>query len=82
MVIKNPFTDLSNYKVIIAPKYTLEAKTETDIKTRLVIGIKTPLDIMSIALQNKRERNQEGLSKQSASITLPLVKGTEPPVQS
>ena len=57
MVIKNPFTDLSNYKVIVTPKYTLKAKTETDIKTRSVVGIKTPLDIISITLQNKRERN-------------------------
>ena len=36
--------------------------------------IKTPLDTMSIALQNRRESNQEGLSKQMASATPPLVK--------
>jgi len=29
---------------------------------------------MSIALQNKKESNQEGLSKQMASATPPLVK--------
>jgi len=38
------------------------------------MGIKTPLDIISIVLQNRRESNQEGLSKQMASATPPLVK--------
>jgi len=38
------------------------------------MGIETPLDTMSIALQNGRENNQEGLSKQTASATPPLVK--------
>ena len=72
-VIKNPFINSGDYEVIIAPKYTLKTKTETDIKTRSVIGIKTPLDIMSIALQNKKERNQESSSKQMASATPLLI---------
>jgi len=38
------------------------------------MGIKTPLDIISIALQDKRERNQKDLSKQTASTTPPLIK--------
>jgi len=36
--------------------------------------IKTPLDTMSIILQNRRESNQEDLSKQTASTTSSLVK--------
>ena len=43
------------------------------------MGIKTPLNTMSIALQDKRERNWKGLSKQNANVILPLVKGTKPP---
>ena len=39
------------------------------------MGIKTLLDTISIASQNKRERNQKGSSKQNASATPPLVKG-------
>ena len=39
------------------PKYILKAKTKTAIKSRLVIGIKTPLNTIFITLQNKRERN-------------------------
>ena len=38
------------------------------------MGIETPLDMLSIALQNGRESNQEGSSKQTASATPPLVK--------
>jgi len=38
------------------------------------MGIETPLDTMSIVLQNGRESNQEGLSKQMANATPPLVK--------
>jgi len=38
------------------------------------MGIETPLDTMSITLQNGRESNQEGSSKQMASATPPLVK--------
>ena len=82
MVIKNLFTDLSNYEVIIAPEYASEAETETDTETRLVVGIETPLDIISIVLQDRRERNQEDSSKQKTSVTPPLVKGTEPPATS
>ena len=42
------------------------------------MGIETPLNTMSIALQDRRERNQNSLSRQDASATSPLVKGTEP----
>ena len=38
-------------------KYALKTKTETTIEPRLVMGIKTPLDTMFIALQNGRESN-------------------------
>jgi len=57
VIIKNPFTDLSNYKVIKEPEYILKTETETATELKLVIGIETLLDIMSIALQNGRERN-------------------------
>ena len=57
VVIKNLFTDPSDYEVVVALKYTSEAKTETATEPRLIVGIKTPLDTMSIALQDKRERN-------------------------
>ena len=61
--MKNLFIDLDNYKIIEEPKYTLETKTETATEPRLVMGIETLLDTMSITLQNGRESNQEGLSK-------------------
>ena len=38
------------------------------------MGIETPLDIISIILQDKRERNQNNLNKQSANTTPPFVK--------
>jgi len=38
------------------------------------MGIKTPLNTMFIALQDGRESNQKGSSKQMASATPPLVK--------
>ena len=38
------------------------------------MGIETSLDTISIALQDKRESNQKGSSKQTASATPPLVK--------
>jgi len=38
------------------------------------MGIETPLNTMSIALQDRRERNQKDSSKQTASATPPLVK--------
>ena len=41
------------------------------------MGIKTPLNTIFIALQNKREKNQNGLSKQSANTTPLFVKGTQ-----
>ena len=63
IIIKNLFTDLSDYKVIKKPKYALETKTKTAIKPRSVIGIKTPLNTISIILQNKKESNQENLNK-------------------
>jgi len=74
VIIKNLFTDLSNYEIIEKPKYILKAKTETATELRSVMGIKTPLDIISIALQNGKESNQKGLSKHTASATPPLVK--------
>ena len=63
IIIKNLFTDLSNYEVIKALKYVLETETETNTKPRLVIKIETLLNTISIALQDRRESNQEGLSK-------------------
>ena len=82
VIIKNPFTDPSNYKVIEEPKYILKIETETTTEPRLVIGIETPLDIISIILQNKRERNQDSLSKQVTSATPLLIKGKKPQVPS
>jgi len=38
------------------------------------MGIETLLNTMSIALQDRRESNQEGSSKQMTSVTPPLVK--------
>jgi len=38
------------------------------------MGIKTPLDTMSIILQNRKERNQKNSNKQMASATPPLIK--------
>ena len=38
------------------------------------MGIETPLDTISITLQNRRKSNQEGLSKQTVSVTPPLIK--------
>ena len=35
----------------------LEVETELEIKAGLVMGIKTPLDIISITLQYRRENN-------------------------
>jgi len=55
--MKNPFIDLSNYEVIKEPKYTLKIETETATKSGSVMGIETLLDIMSITLQDKREKN-------------------------
>ena len=52
----------------------LETKTKTATELGSVVGIKTPLDIISIALQDRRERNQKGLSKQMANTTPLLVK--------
>jgi len=57
VIIKNPFTDLGNYKIIKESEYALEAETETTIELKLVVGIETLLDIMSITLQNGRESN-------------------------
>ena len=53
----NLFVDQSDYKVIKELKYTLETETETATKPKSVISIKTPLNIISIALQNRKERN-------------------------
>ena len=59
MIIKNPFTDLNNYKVVIVPKYVLEIETETTTKPKSIVGIKTLLNTMFIALQDRREKNQK-----------------------
>ena len=72
------FADQSNYKVLKALKYILKAETKTTTKRKSVVGIKTLLNTTSITLQNKRESNQEGSSKQNASITPPLVKHIKP----
>ena len=42
------------------------------------MGIETLLNIIFIILQDKRERNQKGLSKQNTNATPLLVKGTWP----
>jgi len=57
VIIKNLFINLGDYEIIEEFKYVLETKTETAIKPRLVVGIKTPLNTMSIVLQNGRESN-------------------------
>jgi len=69
----DPFVDQGNYKVLKEPKYTSEAETETATKSRLIMGIETPLNTIFIALQDRKERNQDGLSKQNASVTPPFV---------
>ena len=51
----------------------VEVDTNLETETKLVAGIKTPLDIMSITLRIRRESNQEGLSEQEASATPPPV---------
>ena len=38
------------------------------------MGIETPLDIIFIILQNRRESNQKGLSRQMASATPLFIK--------
>ena len=42
------------------------------------MGIKTPLDTIFIILQDRRERNQEDSSKQTASAILLLIKDKMP----
>ena len=73
--MKNLFTDLGNYEIIKKPKYALETKTKTTTELKLVMGIETPLDTISIALQDKRESNQKDLSKHIASATPLFIKG-------
>jgi len=51
----------------------IEAETET-VTNNSVMGIKTPLNIMSIALQVSKESNQEDLSGQEDSTTPPFNK--------
>ena len=46
------------------------------------MGIETPLDTISITLQNKRKRNQENLNKQTANATPLFIKGKKPQVLS
>ena len=71
--MKNLFTDLSNYEIIKELEYTLEVEIEITIEPKLVVGIETLLDIISIALQNGKKSNQKGLNKQMASVTSLLV---------
>ena len=52
----------------------IKAETETVIDNS-VMGIKTPLDTISIALQDGKESNQKDPSGRKDSITLPLNKG-------
>jgi len=52
----------------------IKAETETVIDD-LVTRIKTPLDMMFIALQDGRENNQENLSGHKDSATPPFNKG-------
>jgi len=80
-ISKNPFADKSNYKALKWLKYALEAETEIATKQNSVMGIETSLDTMSIALQNKKEKNQKSSSKQKANITPLFVKGTKPKIQ-
>ena len=41
----------------------LEVETELETETKLVTGVKTPLDILSITLQYRRENDQESQNK-------------------
>ena len=52
----------------------IEAEIETVIDD-LVMGIETLLDIMSITLQNGREKNQENLSSYKDNTIPPFEKG-------
>ena len=78
MIINNLFTNSSNYEVVTEPEYTLKAETETVTKPGLVMGIETLLNIISIASQDRRERNQKGLNKQNVSVIPPFIKGKKP----
>jgi len=57
IIIKNLFTDLSDYEIIEEPEYALKTETETATKSGSVMGIETPLNIISIALQDRRKSN-------------------------
>ena len=53
---------------------------DKEVDTQIVIdgsmmGIETPLDIITIALQDKRESNQENPSSHNNNATPPLNKG-------
>ena len=53
----------------------VEADTNLEIETRLVAGIKTLLDTISITSRIRRESNQESLSGQKTSTTLlPIIR--------
>ena len=41
----------------------LEVKTKLEAETKLAVGIKTPLDTITITLQYRREDDQESQSK-------------------
>ena len=76
IIINNPFIDQSNYELLDKLEYTLEAETETATESESVMGIKTPLDMISIISQNGRKE-----SKQNASVISPFISGMKPRVQ-
>ena len=51
------------WQVMCSSAVILEAETKTVINSIIVIGIKTPLNIASIALQDKRESVYNKLNK-------------------
>ena len=56
-------------------KVIKEVETESDIETKLVIGIETLLNTITITLQYGREDDQESYNKQDTSTTLPIITG-------
>jgi hypothetical protein len=59
----------------------LKVKTETAIDSIIINSQKTLLDIVSITLQNKRDRIQNKLSGHSTSTNLLFNKGKKPQTQ-
>src|SRR6266566_7697322 len=56
-------TTISGAQRIKIPEVIREVKTKSAIETKSVIGIKTPLDTITITSQYRREDNQESHSK-------------------